>query len=118
MDDHGELGLRGEEAAARFLGGHGLQIVARNWRCRLGEVDIVAREGDTLVFCEVKTRRGLAFGPPLGAITPGKAARLRRLAGQWLADGPGHPGPIRIDAVGIVWHRDGRLEIEHVRGVA
>lgn len=118
MDDHDELGPRGEAAAAQYLASRGMQIVATNWRCRLGEVDIIAREGATLVFCEVKTRRGLAFGLPLEAITPGKAARLRRLVGQWLADGPGHPGPIRIDAVGIVWHRDGRLEIEHLRGVA
>ena len=111
------LGRRGEEAAVGFLIARGLVVVARNWRCREGELDIVARERDTLVFCEVKTRRGVGFGAPLDAITPVKQARLRRLASAYLAEVGGHRGPIRMDAVGIVWHDDDRLDVEHLRGV-
>ena len=76
--DRGGLGRYGEEVAAEHLVAAGLTIVARNWRCREGEVDIVALDGDVLVMCEVKTRRGVGFGTPLDAVTPAKAARLRR----------------------------------------
>ena len=117
MTDAQVLGRRGEEAAVSFLTARGLVVVARNWRCREGELDIVARERDTLVFCEVKTRRGVGFGAPLDAITPVKQARLRRLASAYLAEVGGHRGPIRMDAVGIVWHDDDRLDVEHLRGV-
>ncbi len=116
MGDAPGLGRRGEDAAAQYLQGRGMTIVARNWRCTTGEIDIVAREGSVLVFCEVKTRRGLRYGPPLEAITPAKAARLRRLAGAWLAESGGHAGQIRIDAVGILWYRDGLLDVRHVLG--
>lgn len=118
MGDARELGRRGEDAAAAFLEARGMQVVARNWRCQRGEIDIVAREVGTLVFCEVKTRRGLEFGAPLAAITRAKSARLRLLAAEYLAETGGHPGPIRIDAIGIVWGHDGLLSVEHVRGAA
>ena len=115
-DPHG-LGRRGEDAAAAHLAERGMQVVARNWRCRHGELDIIAREGATLVFCEVKTRRGLGYGSPLDAITAAKQTRLRTLVGHYLAEVGGHRGPIRMDAVGIVWHDDDRLDVEHLRGV-
>ncbi len=116
-DPHG-LGRRGEEAAAEFLIGRGMQVVTRNWRCRHGELDIVAREGATMVFCEVKTRRGLGYGSPLAAITAAKQARLRTLVGHYLACVGGHRGPIRIDAIGILWPVGGQPVIDHRRGVA
>lgn len=116
--DLGGLGRQGEQAAADFLVEQGMRVVARNWRCRHGEVDLVCIEGETLVFCEVKTRRGEAHGGPLAAITPEKAARLRRLVGAYLAaEGP-HPGPLRIDAVGILWRGSGPWSILHIRGAA
>jgi putative endonuclease len=118
MGGRTELGRRGEDAAAAHLAAKGLQVVARNWRCRHGEIDIVASEGGTLVFCEVKTRSGLGFGSPLSAITPVKQARLRRLVGVYLADSGGHPGPVRIDAVGILWHPGQEPDVIHLRGVA
>ncbi len=118
MGDARGLGRRGEQAAADYLIGHGMSIVVRNWRCREGELDIVARDGATLVFCEVKTRAGIGFGTPVDAITPVKQARLRRLVGAYLAEIGGHPGPIRLDAVGIVWGSDDALDIRHLRGVA
>ena len=67
----------------------GYEILARNWRCREGELDIVAASGATLVFCEVKTRRSTAFGTPVEAITPTKQRRLRTLAARWLAQSDG-----------------------------
>ncbi|MFI8105059.1 YraN family protein [Streptomyces sp. NPDC086023] len=113
------LGRYGEELAARRLAEAGMTVIARNWRCRGGEIDIVAREGDALVVCEVKTRREGAFEHPMAAVRPAKAARLRRLAGRWLADHGGPPGGgVRIDLVGVVLPRRGAPVVEHVRGVA
>jgi putative endonuclease len=118
MGDPQGLGRRGEDAAAAYLMHAGMVVVHRNWRCRYGEIDIVALEGGTLVFCEVKTRRGTTFGIPLDAVTRQKVARLRRLVSVYLAERGGHPGPVRIDAIGILWGRDDRLSLEHLRGVA
>ncbi len=118
MGDQQELGRDGEDVAAGYLAQRGMQLVARNWRCRYGEIDIVALDGAVLVFCEVKTRRGTGYGVPLAAITAVKLARMRRLAVLWLEAHGGHRGPIRIDAIGLLRRPDGRFEIEHVRGVS
>jgi len=80
------VGAYGERLAARCLVESGMQILDRNWRCDQGEIDIVAMDGTCLVIVEVKTRRSLAFGSPVEAVSAVKAARLRRLAGCWLAD--------------------------------
>ena len=80
------VGAYGERLAARYLVESGMQILDRNWRCDQGEIDIVAMDGTCLVIVEVKTRRSLAFGSPVEAVSAVKAARLRRLAGCWLAD--------------------------------
>ncbi len=117
MDERIELGRWGEQAAAQFLAARGMSVVQRNWRCRSGEIDIVARDGDALVFCEVKTRRGMGFGGPLAAITHAKHARMRRLVSLWLAENGGHAGPVRLDVVGILWQADDLCHIEHLRGV-
>ena len=77
------LGRSGEDLAVDHLEAQGYTILDRNWRCSIGEVDIVAREGATTVVVEVKTRSGSGFGHPLEAITPVKLARLRRLAAAW-----------------------------------
>ncbi len=117
MSDRHELGREGERAAAAYVTAGGMSVIARNWRCRHGEIDLVAREGSTVVFIEVKTRRGQRLGSPLGAVTPEKVARLRRLAGAWLQDSGGHRGPVRIDAVGLLRQPDGNFAVEHVRGI-
>ena len=97
------LGRYGEELAARHLADSGLAILERNYRCESGEIDIVARDGDVLVVCEVKTRAGLAFGAPIEAVTATKARRLRVLACQWLADHRGvRPATVRFDVVGVL----------------
>jgi len=90
------LGARGEDQAAAWYRAQGYQIVARNWRCREGEIDLICARGRTLVFCEVKTRSSLAYGHPAEAVTPTKQRRLRTLARVWLAD---QDGPVRADAI-------------------
>ncbi|GAA1599739.1 YraN family protein [Streptomyces globosus] len=113
------MGRYGEELAVRRLAEAGMTVIERNWRCREGEIDILARDGDALVVCEVKTRRAGPYEHPMAAVRPGKAERLRRLAGRWLADHGGPPpGGVRIDLVGIVLPRRGAPVVEHVRGVA
>ncbi|MFF0447082.1 YraN family protein [Streptomyces sp. NPDC004609] len=120
MNATGALGRYGEELAARLLTEAGMTVLARNWRYgRAGEIDIVARDGDTVVVCEVKTRRAGTFEHPMEAITPAKAERLRHLAGGWLErHGGAPPGGVRIDLVGVVVPARGAPVIEHVRGVA
>lgn len=112
------VGAWGEELAAQHLTGQQMVILDRNWRCELGELDLVARDGGTLVVCEVKTRRGQAFGSPAEAVTWRKAARLRLLAMRWLDEHPVSPLDIRIDVVGIVVSPGTGPRIEHLRGVA
>jgi putative endonuclease len=115
------LGAYGERLAARYLAESGMQILDRNWRCGQGEVDIVAMDDRCLVVVEVKTRRSLAFGPPVEAVTAVKAARLRRLAGCWLADHRSlvHSAvDVRIDVVGVLRPARGPARIEHLVAVA
>ncbi|MFT4028667.1 MAG: YraN family protein [Protaetiibacter sp.] len=112
-----ELGRRGERLAERYLLARGYRLVERNWRCRHGEIDLVARDGDTLVFVEVKTRTSTAFGHPFEAITPAKLARLRRLAGLWCETHPRERGRVRIDAVAVLAPHGTESRIEHLVGV-
>ena len=112
------LGAYGEALAARHLVQQGMVLLDRNWRCDLGEVDLVLRDGRVLVVCEVKTRSSLAYGSPLEGVTEQKASRLRRLAARWLADHEVHPDEVRIDLVGVLVPSSGAVEVDHVRGVA
>jgi putative endonuclease len=111
------LGEYGEQLAARYLEERGMAVIARNWRCKHGELDLVARDGDCLVFCEVKTRRSERFGAPIEAVTAQKAARLRRLAAAWLRDHDERGGRIRIDVIGILRPRRGPAQVRHLVGV-
>lgn len=105
------LGRRGEDIAAQWLCARDYRIVDRNWRCSRGEVDIVAWDGDTLVFVEVKTRAGTTGGHPLEAITPRKVARLRRVAGAWCTAHPDvRATALRIDAIAV---HDDAVRDEH-----
>ena len=120
------LGRFGETVAADHLVASGMTVLARNWRCREGEVDIVALDGDVLVMCEVKTRRGVGFGTPLDAVTPAKAARLRRLALRWLTDQragglegtawPTRYAEVRFDVVSVLRPLSGPTVVDHLRG--
>jgi putative endonuclease len=114
------VGAYGERLAARYLAESGMQILDRNWQCDQGEVDIVAMDDTCLVIVEVKTRRSLVYGSPVEAVTAAKAARLRRLAGCWLAD---HRSlvdsvvDVRIDVVGVLRPARGPAQIEHLVAV-
>ena len=108
-------GRFGEELAATHLVQQGLIVLDRNWRCDIGELDIVAREGDQLVVCEVKTRSSTQFGDPLEAVTSAKAERLRRLAGRWVAVHDVRASEIRIDVIGVLLGGESP-QIQHVRG--
>lgn len=112
------VGRFGEDVAARHLQALGMVVLARNWTCRYGEIDIVARDGATLVVCEVKTRSNRSHGGPFEAITPHKAARLRRLAQHWLEVHDVHPPAVRIDVVSVALQRRGAPVVDRVTGVA
>lgn len=112
------VGEYGERLAARTLAEAGWTVVDRNWRCARGEIDIVAIDGDVLVAVEVKTRRSDAFGGPLEAVTPRKAARLRGLVAQWLADHGGGFAGVRVDLVAITLPRAGAARVTHLQAIA
>jgi len=111
----GAIGRFGEELAAGWLQDAGLRILDRNWRCAEGEIDIVAADGDTLVFCEVKTRSGTGFGDPAEAVTAAKSARLRRLALRWLAAHGLGWRELRFDVVTVVRRRDADPVVRHLK---
>ena len=111
------LGAYGETLAARYLSERGLVVLERNWRCPEGEIDLILRDRDTLVVCEVKTRSSLDFGSPHEAVTPAKLARLRRLAACWLAARGVPARDVRIDLVAVLRPRRGAGVVEHVPGI-
>jgi putative endonuclease len=111
------LGRRGEEAAARWYARAGYDVVARNWRCPDGEIDLVAvdRARAVVVFCEVKTRASTAFGWPEEAVTVAKQRRIRHLAARWLAEQrvPRRPpSSVRFDVAAVLLSgRSGLLDV-------
>lgn len=111
------LGRRGEDIAAWFLEQRGLVLLNRNWRCRDGELDIVATDGSRLVVAEVKTRSGSDFGTPAEAVTPAKAARIRRLASVWLSANRVGWCEVRFDVVAVLCPAGGEVRVEHLEGV-
>ena len=114
-DRRAALGRRGEEAVARWYAAAGYQVLERNWRCREGELDLVVARGSTVVFCEVKTRSGDAFGTPVEAVTVSKQRRLRQLAVRWLAGRPGTgQRELRFDVASVRPGADGEATVEVV----
>jgi len=114
------VGRFGEQLAATYLGEAGLTILERNWRCSDGELDIVARDGDVLVFVEVKTRSSAMFGDPAEAVNPTKANRLRRLALRWLAehrDADAYCPQLRFDVVSVLRLAPGGPSVRHLKAV-
>lgn len=112
------LGAIGEQLACEHLVSRGLILLARNWRCRYGEIDLVMRDGHVFVAVEVKTRSGTGYGSPLEAITQRKASRLRRLLLEWSHETQ-HRGDLRVDAVGIVLLPGSpRPDIVHIESIA
>jgi putative endonuclease len=111
------LGAYGERLAARHLTGLGLVVLDRNWRCDLGEIDLVLRDGDVLVVCEVKTRSTASCGTPHEAVTRDKLDRLMRLGAVWAQAHRVRPDEIRIDLVAVHRPRRGASTVEHVPGL-
>lgn len=112
------LGAWGEQIAVEHLTAHGLTVLDRNWRCREGELDVVATDGATVVVVEVKTRTGTGFGRPEEAVTPRKLARVRRVAQRWLAEHRVRWVEVRFDVVAVlVDRRTGGHELTHLLGV-
>jgi putative endonuclease len=100
------VGRAGEDAVASWYAAGGYEVLDRNWRVREGELDLVVRDAEAIAFCEVKTRRGDAFGLPVEAVTARKQQRLRLLAGRWLSAHDGARGSLRFDVASV--RPDGR----------
>ncbi len=110
------LGRAGEQLAAEYLRQHGLVVLERNWQCRAGELDIVATDGDTVVFCEVKTRSGVDYGAPLEAVGPDKVRRIRELAKLWLQDRRLVGCRVRFDVLSVLCPPGEPVRIERAEG--
>jgi putative endonuclease len=111
--DRAAVGARAEAAAARALEARGYRIISRNTRSRLGELDLICRDGDAYVFCEVKSRGSSAFGDAAEALTPVKLARLGRLAPAYLARVGRRAEPWRIELVAVRLDENGEArEVE------
>jgi len=109
------VGERGEAIAEAYLRGRGFTILEKNYRGKTGEIDIVAREGDTIVFVEVKARRNLAYGPPQLAVTPFKQRQISRTALTWLAHHRKPNAIARFDVIAILVPEHEVPQIEHIR---
>lgn len=109
------LGERGEKIATLFLKGQKFSIIERNFRCKCGEIDIIARDRGTYVFIEVKTRKNLMFGPPQLAVTPFKQRQISRAALTWLSQKKLHDTPARFDVIGILLPDHQVPVVEHIR---
>jgi putative endonuclease len=118
-ESRAEIGALGEQLAVDHLQAMGLRILARNWRCRYGELDVIAVDdaAGTVVFVEVKARTSEQFGGVAQAVTPAKVRRLRRLAGLWLAQQSSHWAAVRVDVVTVRIGRRRTPEITHIQGV-
>ena len=111
------VGRHGENVAARTVADLGWEVLARNWRCTHGEIDLVAVDGDELVVIEVKTRRSARYGTPAEAVTPAKVARLRRLAAAYLGAQQRRYAGVRLDVIAVTLPRAGSAHVEHLRAV-
>jgi putative endonuclease len=109
------VGAYGERVATRHLLDAGMVVLERNWRCPHGEIDIIARDGPTLVFCEVKTRRSARFGDPAEAVGWAKVRRLRRLAALWIEATGLQAADVRFDVLSVVPQGSGPAAVEHLR---
>ena len=116
MNKNLSVGKYGEDRATEFLERLGYQVVGRNWRCNVGEIDIIARDHDCLVFAEVKTRTRVGFGHPFEAITNAKMQKMRQLAGEWCRAHEIASVQVRLDAISVLL-TGGRVHIEHLKQV-
>jgi putative endonuclease len=113
---HIQTGTRGEELAARYLQDQGLVVLARNWRCPEGELDLIATDHQRLIVCEVKTRSSTNFGHPAEAVTDEKALRIRRLSRRWRTAHSVGWCEERFDIISIIWPPGEPPQIQHLKG--
>lgn len=116
-DDRITLGRFGERLAERYLIAQGYRILARNWRGRAGELDLIAVHGEVIVVCEVKTRRTERFGPPAAAVSPAQQERQHQLAAEWQQENGLQTAPVRLDVIGVLVRPGKPAQLEHLRGV-
>ncbi|HRQ37117.1 MAG TPA: YraN family protein [Chloroflexota bacterium] len=113
-DGRKKLGAWGERVAATYLESQGYRLIARNWRCRHGEIDLIAQAGELILFVEVKTRRGRDMGMPEEALTPAKSRKLIALAETYMAEYD-LDADWRIDLVAVELDKSGKLlRCEHI----
>jgi len=112
--DRIELGRRGENAAVRYLEERGLRVIVRGFRWRRGEIDVIAGDGETLVFAEVKTRTDREYGPPEESVTKAKRRQIRRVAAAYLAINGLETSPCRFDVLAVEFDDDGRPLVRHL----
>ena len=115
-DARARRGRAGEDAAWSRYRDLGYRLVARNWRCRLGEIDLLLARGRVLVVCEVKARRGAAFGGPFEAVTASKQRKLRSLAEAFLAATGADPDEVRFDVASVTLGERGRASVHVFEG--
>ena len=111
------LGAYGERVAATHLTRAGMVVLDRNWRCEQGELDLVLRDGEVLVACEVKTRSSTVSGSPHEAVDDDKVDRLHRLLWRWCEEHGVRPSQTRVDLVGILRAWRGSAQVDHVQGL-
>ncbi len=111
-----ETGIKGEQIALSFLLGLGYTLVAKNWRCRRGEIDLIMMDGTVMVFVEVKTRRGVGYGLPQEAVGRRKQLKVRRLAQYYLLVANRSEQELRFDVMAITFPGDREPLIEHLKG--
>ncbi|MDA3629814.1 YraN family protein [Saccharopolyspora oryzae] len=116
-DGRHALGLEGERLAAGLLEHRGMTVLDRNWRCPHGELDIVAADGESVVFCEVKTRSGVDYGGPRYALNAEKIGRIRNAARAWLAERELVGCSVRFDFVSVLWPPGQPVLLQHLEGV-
>jgi len=109
-----KLGTWGEDTAAGYLTAHGYKIIERNFSCRIGEIDIIAEDGDTIVFAEVKTRRSMRYGLPCESITDNKKRHILRTIKYYLMVRGIGDRDLRVDVVEIL-HKEGISYVRHIR---
>lgn len=118
MGNHNqELGAKGEELAAAYLEESGYAVLERNWRCTIGELDIIAEHAGAIIGVEVKTRSSLGFGHPAEAVNPTKLRRVSRLARRWCVEHRRNPNTVRVDVLAIILAPGREPHIEHLIGV-